>query len=53
MIKPERFALKNAGVLGEQAEEDADQKAFQIVAGVAARFQRVVELAQESRRLRC
>ena len=36
--KMERFALENAGVLGEQAEEDADKKAFQVVAGVAARL---------------
>ena len=34
----EGFALENAGVLGEQAEQDADEKAFQVVAGVAAGF---------------
>ena len=30
------FALENAGVLGEQAEQDADEEAFEVVATVAA-----------------
>ena len=43
----EGFALENAGVLGEQAEEDADQKAVQVVAGVAASLQGVVKVAHD------
>ena len=31
-----RFALEDAGVLGEQAEQNADEEAFEVVATVAA-----------------
>jgi hypothetical protein len=40
------FALENAGVLGEEAKENADEKAFEVVAGVAAGFERVVKFAE-------
>ncbi len=46
-VEPEGFALENAGVLGEQAEQDADEKTFQVVARVAARLQRVVKIAHD------
>ena len=41
------FALENAGVLGEEAKEDADEKAFEVVARVAAGFERVVKVAHD------
>ena len=40
------FAVKNAGVFREEAKENADEKAFEIVAGVAAGFQGVVQFAE-------
>ena len=46
-VEPERFALEDARVLGEEAEEDADQEAFELVPGVAAGFQRVVQVAHD------
>src|SRR5208283_2517748 len=45
--KAKRLALENAGVFGEQAEQDADKKPLKVVAFVAARFERVVKLAHE------
>ena len=29
-VEPERFALEDAGVLGEKAKEDANQEAFKL-----------------------
>ena len=46
-VEAEGFALEDAGVLGEEAEEDADEEAFEVVAGVAAGFEGVVEVAHD------
>ncbi len=37
-IKPEGFRLEDAGVLGEEAKENANQKAFELMPCVAARL---------------
>ena len=44
-IELESFALENAGVLRKEAKQNANQKAFQFVAGIAASFQGIVEVA--------
>ncbi len=44
--KMKRFAVENAGVLGEEAKENADEKTFEIVAGVAAAFKGVVKFPE-------
>jgi hypothetical protein len=41
-----RFALENSGVFGKQAKEDSDEKAFEVVAGVAPGFERIVKVAE-------
>ncbi|GGE19168.1 hypothetical protein GCM10011529_27110 [Polymorphobacter glacialis] len=41
------LGLENAGVVGEQAEQQADQQAFEIMTGVAAILQRIVEAAHQ------
>ena len=43
----ERFTFKDAGVLGKQTKEDANEKLFEVMAGVAARFERIVKLAEK------
>jgi len=47
--KLEGFLRKDAIVLSKEAEEDADEEAFEFVAGVAAGFERVVEVAHQLR----
>jgi hypothetical protein len=44
--KMKGFAVENAGVFGEEAKENADEKAFEVVAGVAAGFEGVVKVAE-------
>lgn len=44
-IEAEGFAFEDAGVFGEKAEEDADKEAFELMAGVAADLEGVVEAA--------
>ena len=46
-VKAEGVALEDAGVLGEEAEEDADEEALQIVTAVAAGFDGVVQVAHD------
>jgi len=46
-VKRERFAVEDAGVLSEKAEEDANEEAFQLVTGVAAGFKGIVEAAHD------
>ena len=46
-VELEGFGLEDAGILSEKAKEDADQEAFELVAGVTARFQRVVQAAHD------
>lgn len=43
----EGVPLEDIGVLGEQAEEHADEEAFEAVAGVAGLFEFVVQIAEE------
>ncbi len=43
------FLREDAVVLGKETEEDADEKAFEFVAGIAARFQSVMHVAHELR----
>ena len=43
----ECVALEEAGVFGKQAKEDAYEKAFEVVSGIAAVFEGVVQFAQE------
>jgi hypothetical protein len=42
-VELEGLRLKDVGVLGEHAEEDAHEKAFEVVPGVAALFEGVME----------
>src|SRR6185437_7618324 len=46
-VQAESFALEDAGVFGEEAEEDADEEAFEGMAGVAAGFEGVVQMAHD------
>ncbi len=43
----ESVALKQAGILGEEAKQDADEKAFEIVTGIAALFEGVVQFTEQ------
>jgi hypothetical protein len=43
------FRCKNAVGFGKETEEDADEEPFEFVAGVAARFQRIVHVTHELR----
>ena len=43
------FLREDAVVLGKEAEEDADEEAFEFVPGIAARFQGIVQVAHELR----
>ena len=46
-IEQDVLGLEDAGVVGEEAEEKADEIAFEVVAVVAGFLQRVMELAHE------
>ena len=48
--QPEGLALEDAGALREETEEDPHQEAFQLVAGVAARLQGVVQIVHDGDR---
>ncbi|MFZ0828473.1 MAG: hypothetical protein WAO02_13720 [Verrucomicrobiia bacterium] len=41
-----RLALENAGILREEAKKNADQKTFEVVAGVTSEFERVMKIAE-------
>src|ERR1017187_6349004 len=41
-----RRGFKNSRKVGKEAKEDADEKAFEVVAGVSAGFKRAVKLAE-------
>lgn len=49
-IEPECFTLEDAGVFGEEAEENANQEAFKLMACVAACLKRVVETTHDLHR---
>jgi hypothetical protein len=46
-IEAESFAVENVAILSEEAEKDADEKAFEGMARVAASFKRVVKIAHD------
>src|SRR5207249_4454767 len=46
-VEAEGLALEQGGVFGEEAEQDADEEAFELVAGIAAGFEGVVEEAHD------
>ena len=52
-VELERFAREQSGVFRKQAKQDADEKAFKVVSGVTARFQRIVQFAEGFQRPRC
>jgi hypothetical protein len=42
----ESVSHEEAGILSEQAEQNADEEPFEFVAGIAALFERVVQVAE-------
>lgn len=49
-VEFEAFALEKAGILGEQAEKDADEEPFEPVSGITAGFERVVKCSEDFHR---
>ena len=46
-LKENILWLKNTGVVGEQAKQDADEELFKVMAGVTRILQRIVEFAHQ------
>ena len=46
-VEAEGFPFEDAGIFGEEAEENANEEALKLVAGIAAAFQCVVETAHD------